>query len=106
MTNVALRRIRILCGIVFVSCIAGMIVTSIRGNNVGVVTTIGLTSAVAAIVVIATSAVTATRRIDAFDDVRAEAIEREIARLVASGADEETVRSLVREAIELGRSAT
>ena len=117
MTNVALRRIRILCGIIFVSCIAGMIVTSIRDNNVGVVTTIGLTSAVAAIVmiatsavaaivVIATSAVTATRRIDAFDDVRAEAIEREIARLVASGADEGTVRSLVREAIELGRSAT
>ena len=71
-----------------------------------VVTTIGLTSAVAAIVVIATSAVTATRRIDAFDDVRAEAIERDIARLVAAGANEETVRGLVREAIELGRSAT
>ena len=106
MTNVALRRIRIACAIVFVSCIAGMIVTSIAGNNVGVVTTIGLTSAVAAIVLIATSAVTASRRIDAFDDVRAEGIERRIAELVASGASEERVRELVRESIELGRSAT
>ena len=106
MTNVALNRIRILCAIVFVSCIAGMIVTSIAGNNVGVVTTIGLTSAVAAIVLIATSAVTASRRIDAFDDVRAESIERLIGELVASGASEERVRELVRESIELGRSAT
>ena len=106
MTNVALKRIRIVCAIIFVSCIAGMLVTSIAGNTVGVVTTIGLTSAVAAIVMIATSAVTATRRIDAFDDVRAEGIERRVGELVQAGANEDRVRELVRESIELGRSAT
>jgi len=95
MTNVALKRIRIVCAIIFVSCIAGMIVTLIAA-----------TAEVRPIVMIATSAVTATRRIDAFDDVRAEGIERRVGELVQAGANEDRVRELVRESIELGRSAT
>ena len=45
-------------------------------------------------------------RSDAFDDVRAEGIERRIGELVQAGANEDRVRELVRESIELGRSAT
>ena len=50
--NTALRVIRILCVIVFVSGIAGLIISSIAGNNVGVVTTIGLITSLAAVVLL------------------------------------------------------
>jgi hypothetical protein len=102
---VALRAIRIGCTLAFVAGIGGMIAASIAGNNVGLVTTIGLVTAVAAIVLVTASTVGATRRIDAFDDARAERVEALVAGLVARGTDESTVRRLVREAVELGRSA-
>jgi hypothetical protein len=38
--------------------------------------------------------------------VRAEGIERRVGELVQAGANEDRVRELVRESIELGRSAT
>ena len=101
----ALRAIRLACAIAFVAGIGGMIAASIAGNNVGLVTTIGVVTAVAAIVLIAASTVGATRRIDAFDDARAERVEAMVSALVARGADEAQVRRLVRESVELGRGA-
>ena len=104
--NTALRVIRIVCVVIFVSGIAGMIVSSIRGNNVGLVTTIGLITAVAAIVLLAASTVGARRRLDVFDDVLAERIEKQILDLSRDGADEAQLRRLVADSIDLGRRTT
>ncbi len=104
--NPALKRIRILCVVVFVCGIAGLIISSIAGNNVGVVTTIGLTTSLAAIVLLTASTVANRQRIDAFNDALAEQVEGQIGVLVASGAKEDSVRKLVRDAIDLGRSAS
>ena len=46
------------------------------------------------------------QRIDAFNDALAEQVEGQIGALVASGAKEDSVRKLVRDAINLGRSAS
>ena len=104
--NTALRVIRIVCVIVFVSGIARLIISSIAGNNVGVVTTIGLITSLAAVVLLTASTVANRQRIDAFNDALAEQLEAQITSVVASGAKEETVRKLVRDAINLGRSAS
>ena len=104
--NTALRDIRILCVIVFVSGIAGLIISSIAGNNVGVVTTIGLITSLAAVVLLTASTVANRQRIDAFNDALAEQVEGQIGALVTGGAKEDTVRKLVRDAINLGRSAS
>ena len=104
--NTALRVIRILCVIVFVSGIAGLFISSIAGNNVGVVTTIGLITSLAAVVLLTASTVANRQRIDAFNDALAEQVEGQIGALVSSGAKEDTVRKLVRDAINLGRSAS
>ncbi len=104
--NTALRVIRTICLVIFVAGIAGMIVTSINGNNVGLVTTIGMTTAVAAIVLLTASTVAARRRLDVFDDALAERIEARIGEMTQSGADEAALRRLVADAIDLGRRAT
>ena len=104
--NTALRVIRTICIVIFVAGIAGMIVTSINGNNVGLVTTIGMTTAVAAIVLLTASTVAARRRLDVFDDALAERIETRIGEMTRSGTDEEALRRLVADAIDLGRRAT
>ena len=98
--------IRIVCIVIFIAGIAGMIITSINGNNVGLVTTIGLTTAISALILMTASTVANKRRIDVFDDAKAERIERRIAELRAKGADETELRTLVRESIDLGRSAS
>jgi hypothetical protein len=103
MAPVALRLIRIACAVTFVAGIAGMIITSVNGNNEGYVITIGMTTAVAALVLIAASATGAPSEIEVFDDVRAERLEGEVQALLADGADESQVRGLVRDAIRLGR---
>lgn len=103
---VALRRIRVLCGVVFVGGIAGLIISSIAGNNVGVVTTIGLITSLAAIVLLTASTIAANKRIDAFDDAVAEQLERNVDALIASGTNEDSLRAIVRDAINLGRSAS
>ena len=103
---VALRRIRVLCGVVFVSGIGGLIISSIAGNNVGVVTTIGLITSLAAIVLLTASTIAANKRIDAFDDAAAEQLERNVDALIASGTNEASLRAIVRDAINLGRSAS
>ncbi len=102
----SLRVIRIVCIVIFIAGIAGMIITSINGNNVGLVTTIGLTTAISALILMTASTVANKRRIDVFDDAKAERIERRIAELRAKGADETELRTLVRESIDLGRSAS
>ena len=104
--NTALRVIRTVCVVVFVSGIAGLIISSIAGNNVGVVTTIGLITSLAAVVLLTASTVANRQRIDAFNDALAEQVEGQIGSLISSGAKEDTVRKLVRDAINLGRSAS
>lgn len=103
MTPVFVRVLRPVCGVIFVSGIAGIIVTSINGNNAGWVLTIGMVTAVAAVVLIAVTAALPRPRIDVFDDVVAERIEQRIAVLVAAGADEAEARALVRDALEMVR---
>jgi hypothetical protein len=83
---------------VFVCGIAGLIISSIAGNNNGVVLTIGGAIVLAAIVLMAVNTVTVHDRIDAFDEAAAEKLEGRVAELVQQGADEDDVRSLVREA--------
>jgi hypothetical protein len=104
--NSALKRIRIICAVVFVCGIAGLIISSIAGNNVGVVTTIGLITSLAAIVLLTASTVSNRQRIDAFNDALAEQVEGQIGVLVTGGAKEDAVRKLVSDAINLGRSAS
>lgn len=94
--TMAARWIPRVCGVVFVGGIAGLIVASVRGNNAGVVLSIGLAIAFAAVVLLTHSAVTPRTRIDAFDEARLERLEARITALVAAGAPEAEVRDLVR----------
>lgn len=80
-----------------------MIVASLADNNIGAVLTAGILSAIAAVVLLAVTTVTAPRRSAEFDEAEAEILEREIERLVAGGANDAAVRKVVRRAIELGR---
>jgi hypothetical protein len=100
---------------VFLAGIAGMIVGSIADNN-GVAITFGLITAVAAVGLIL---VTSVAPADAFrgresrasgsgtpkrvDEVLAADVEGRIESLIASGADERSLRQLVQRAVELGR---
>ncbi|MBU3689263.1 MAG: hypothetical protein B7C54_11060 [Acidimicrobiales bacterium mtb01] len=96
-------RIRIVTGVMFVASIAGLIISSIAGNNEGWVVTIGVVSAITAVVLIVGSAVASSKRIPAFSEVEAERIEEQVRRLVSAGADENDVRELVKTSIRLGR---
>jgi Na+/melibiose symporter-like transporter len=102
-TSPAIRAIRIACALIFVTCIAGLIISSIAGNNEGWVLSIGMCGALAAVILIVVSLVTSTKRVPEFSDVRAEAIEQRIAELVAAGVDENEIRELVRSSIQLGQ---
>ena len=104
--NIALKRIRVLCAVIFVAGIAGIIVTSIVSNNNGGIISIGLITSLAALVLITASTIATNKRIDAFDDVAAEHLEQQVIALVASGANEDVVRAVVRSAIDLGRSVS
>ena len=99
----AVRIVRSVCFALFLAGIPGLIVSSIAGNNEGWVLSIGMTTAVAALVLIAVSATTATGRLEAFDEVVAERIETRVRTLVDRGADETEVRALVRDSIDLAR---
>ena len=102
----SLRVIRWVCAVVFVCGIAGIIVSSINGNNEGWVVTIGLTTTLAAITLIIASTVAARTRIPAFNEVAAEKLESLISEEVARGASEEALREIVRRAVELGRQSS
>lgn len=99
----AARLIRAACIVVFVGGIAGMIVSSINGNNNGWVVTFGLATAVASLIVLATAASTRTERLDVFADADAERFEERIAALVGGGADEAELRRLVRDVMRAAR---
>lgn len=98
----AAKYIRILCAVIFFAGLIGIIVSSAAGNNEGVVLSIGITTAIAAVVLIAVNASVNRDRIDAFEDALVEKLEAQIAELVAAGADESKVRALVREALRTG----
>ena len=91
------------CSAIFVAGVAGIIVATINGNNAGVILSIGLVIALAAIALLAATAVDGTRRIEVFDDAASENLERMITDLAAKGADETAVRALVRETRRLGQ---
>ncbi len=99
----SLRVLRTLCAVVFVCGIAGLIISSVAGNNNGVVLTIGMTTAVAAIALLAASSVARREPIDAFEEADAERLESQVQGLVEAGAAETEVRNLVRDAMRLGR---
>ena len=105
-TPTSLRVIRWVCAVVFVCGIAGIIVSSINGNNEGWVVTIGLTTTLAAITLIIASTVASRLRIPAFNEVAAEKLETLISTEVANGANEEALRDIVRRAVELGRPSS
>ena len=98
----ARRWIPRVCIAVFVAGIAGIIVATINGNNAGVILSIGLVIVLAAVAMLTTNSVVGSRRIEVFDEAAAEKVERIITPLVADGADEATVRALVRETRRLG----
>ncbi len=99
----ATRLITRACIAVFVCGVAGLIISSVAGNNNGLVLTIGGVIVIAAIVLMTVNTVTVTDRIDVFDEAAAEQLEAHIAQLVQQGADETDVRTLVREARRSGR---
>ena len=101
--HTSLRLIRVSCITLMISGIPALIVSSIAGNNEGWVLTFGMISAVAAIIFMAVSAATSTKRLDAFDEVVAERVEQRIRMLVDAGADETDVRNLVRDTMNLAR---
>lgn len=80
-----------------------MIVTSIAGNNVGWVNTIGVTTAVAALVLVIATVTSTTNRIEVFDEADAERLERRIVQLIKSGTDETELREIVRDSTQIGR---
>lgn len=99
----ALRLIKIVCFGLFLAGIPAIIVSSIAGNNEGWVLTFGMITAVAALILIAVSSVTTNKRIDAFNDVLAERVEQRVQQLIQAGANEDEVRALVRDSINLAR---
>jgi hypothetical protein len=99
-----LRALRTICAAVFGCGIVGLIVSSVLDNN-GAVVTVGLLTVVAAVSLLAASAVVRREPIDAFEEADAERLESSVQHLVAAGAPESDVRDLVREAMRLGRRA-
>ena len=99
-----LRALRTICAVVFVCGIAGLIISSVIDNN-GAVLTVGLVTVVAAVCLLAASAVVRREPIDAFTEADAERLESSVQQLVAAGAPETEVRNLVRQAMRLGRRA-
>ena len=91
------------CAAVFVCGIPGLIISSIAGNNAGVVLCIGLGIVFAAIALLTYGAVTPKGRLEVFDEVAAEQLETRVQALVQAGASEDAVRDLVRAAMHIGQ---
>ena len=100
MSPKAVRRIVVA---VCVLGIAGMIVTSIADSTGGALT-FGLVTAVAVLGLILVTAVTGGPVAPEGGDALAERVERQVEALVGDGADEDTVRRLVGDAVRLGRA--
>jgi len=97
------RTFRVVAAVIWVAGIVGMIVSSVNGNNNGWVLTCGLLTAAASVVLLSVTAATNVERLDVFEDADAERLETRIEQVVATGADELVVRSLVRDSMRLGR---
>jgi hypothetical protein len=95
--------IRVTAMIVCGAGIVGMIIGSIADSN-AVAVTFGLITAAAALCLIAISAVAPPKHSRAINEADAEALENAIQGLVAAGADEDTVRRLVRKALDVGQA--
>lgn len=98
------RIVRRLVLAVFVIGITGMIVASIADDN-GLAITFGLLTAVAAICLMLVTSVTTRDDAVVFDESVAEEMESRIQDLIDAGAEEGSVRDLVRDAVALGRTA-
>lgn len=106
-TAVTARTVRRIVVVLCVAGLAGLIVTSIL-DATGAAITVGLCTAAAVLCLIVATAVGQPRSVPAapdFDEVQAAAVERQVVDLVAGGADETALRSLVRDAVRLGRGA-
>jgi hypothetical protein len=89
--------------VMWIGGIAGMIVSSANGNNNGWVATCGVITLVATLSLFSATAAVRRDRIDVFEEADAERLEGRVQQLVDAGADETSVRELVREALRLGR---
>ena len=75
--TVTLKAFRIVCALIFVGGIVTMIVTSVASNNMGVMITTGLVTAVAAIVLLAVSSAVQGKPLGGIaDDIAAERVEQ------------------------------
>lgn len=101
----SLSRLRALCIALFACGIAGMIVSSVNGNNNGWVITCGFVTAIPAISLLVSTMVLNAEKGTVIDESLAERVEQRVAELHAAGADEESLRDLVRDAVRLGRRA-
>lgn len=99
----ARRWIPRVCTTVFVGGIAGLIVSSVAGNNAGFVLSIGLVIVFAAIALLTYGAVTPKGRLEPFEEAAAEQLEAQVRALIDQGASESLVRSLVRDAMRIGQ---
>jgi hypothetical protein len=93
---------------VFAVCvggIAGMIVSSIADNS-GAAMTFGLVTAVAVLCLMVATAVTGGAKVGAESHLAllSDQVEEQVDKLVQAGADEGTVRDLVRAAVRLGKA--
>ena len=93
------RAVRLVVIGVCVAGIAGMIVGSVADNN-AVALTFGLVTAAAVLCLIVATAVSPSTSVDEDQAARVEDL---VERLVAAGAPENEVRTLVGEAVRLGR---
>jgi hypothetical protein len=95
--------LRAMVAVVWVGGIAGMVAGTVADNNMGVVVTAGMATAVASLVLMGACSIALPPA--AVDLVLAERIEGRIGRLVDTGsADEEALRELVRDSVRLGRA--
>src|SRR5438309_5643287 len=101
-----MERARVVRWVVIGVCItgvAGMIVGSAADDN-GLALTFGLVTAAAVACLMVATAVSAPARPPAqFDEQQAARVEGLVGLVVAQGAAEDTVRHLVREAVQLGQ---
>ena len=97
-----LRVLRIVVIVVCVTAIAGMVAGSVA-NNDGLAITSGLVAGVAVVVLMAATFGAREAGAAPVDEERAAALEAQIQALIDRGADETALRSLVGEAVRLGR---
>ena len=99
------RAVRRIVLVVCVAGIAGMIASSIADNN-GAAMTFGIVTAVAVLCLMVATSVTGGGRVPvpAEAEARGERVEAMVRELIDAGADEQRVRSLVGEAVRLGRA--